>query len=317
LQAETPPIVAFQAEALRLLKSIIEQERMGHAYLFTGDVGCGALELAHSFAQIILCQKLVDGWACGSCPSCRKFLTVSHPDFLLIQAGERYIKIDEIRELKRESALNPFEGGRRVILLEEAERMNLEAANAFLKLLEEPPPSTVVLLTTAKPNLLLTTVLSRLLRINLRRPPNSVIAQQLVFEGMEQESADKAARLARGSVETARKLASAEAGDSAGVGGDGGGAQLLSSLGTIEGAVKSAKMWGKDRQKVLENLDGLSAFLEGKLGEGGEDVNSVVEEAIHGVISARVAISANAAIELCLVDLFIKLGDLGLSRIVV
>lgn len=310
-----PPIVSFQKQATGILKRAVAHNRLGHAYLLVGEVGSGISEIAASISRTILCPSPANGWACGLCPSCRKFLSGNHPDFLRIPVSERYIKIEEIRALKRESALSPFERMRRVILMEEAERMNLESANSFLKLLEEPPASTVILLTTSKPNLLPATVLSRMLTIYLKRPPEAVIAEQLISEGVREEKAQYASRSSRGNLEKARKLiaekTSEETADEIARETFG----ELANLGTIDGAVQAVQKWGKDRQMALQNLEQLVLFMESNLTQFAGRDSTAMEEAMQEIISAKLAITQNAAVELCLLDLFISLGDIGISNL--
>jgi len=306
------PIVAFQAEVINRLKGVMERGCLGHAYLLVGDEGSSGERLAHAFSQTLLCTNLSDGWACGECPSCRKFATSNHPDFFLLASGERYIKIDQIRELKRQSALNPFEGGRRVILLEQAERMNLEATNAFLKLLEEPPPSTIILMATTKPTMLQATIRSRMLRLNLKHPSMEAIVEQLQSEGVERDTALESARSARGNLELARKLSIPDEAPRVDV------AQMetfLGKLGTVQSAVDFAQEWGKDRLMVLERLDALAYYMGSTLGEDDRSDDLGLERALEEVMFAKTAISANASVELCLTNLFIRLGDLGVHHI--
>jgi DNA polymerase-3 subunit delta' len=310
-----PPIVSFQKQATEILKRAIANNRLGHAYLLVGEVGCGISEIAASISQTILCTSPASGWACGLCPSCRKLLTANHPDFLRIPAGERFIKIEEIRALKRESALNPFERMRRVILMEEAERMNLESANSFLKLLEEPPASTVILLTTSKPNLLPATVLSRLLTIYLKRPPKAVITEQLIFEGVSEEKADYAGSNSSGNLEKARQLIGEKTSEETACGIEREAFGELTHLGTIDGAVQAVQKWGKDRQIVLQNLEQLVLFMGSNFTQFAGRDSTVIEEAMQEIISAKLAITQNAAVELCLLDLFIRLGDIGIYNL--
>jgi DNA polymerase III delta' subunit len=310
-----PPIVNFQKQAVETTKRAVAHDRLGHAYLLVGEAGCGISETAESISQTILCSSPMDGWACGQCPSCRKFLSGNHPDFLRIPPGERYIKLEEVRALKKESALNPFERMQRVILMEEAERMNQESANSFLKLLEEPPASTVILLTTAKPGLLPETVISRLLIIYLKRPPAKVIAEQLVFEGLAEERADYISKKSGGSLEKARQLIKEPTAEENAEEVERRTLNELTNLGTIDGAVQAAQSWGRDRQAVLQNLEQLAGFMESNLTRFAGKDSRAIESAMQEIIFTRQAISQNANIELCLLDLFIGLGETGIPHL--
>jgi DNA polymerase-3 subunit delta' len=153
--------------------------RLPHALLLKGAQGVGKFDLAMNFAQSVLCeQPLENGMACDNCPSCHWFQQESHPDFRLVQpdalaaaneelAGEsgkkpaRQITVDQVRALAGFSNLTSHRGGYRVVVICPAESMNVNAANALLKTLEEPPGQMLFILVSHKPQHLLPTILSR------------------------------------------------------------------------------------------------------------------------------------------------------------
>jgi DNA polymerase-3 subunit delta' len=105
-----------------------------------------------------------DPWAalpCGQCPSCRKFSSGNHPDFLVISPEKGTIKIDRIREMIQAMSYPPYESACRVVLLEDIHCMRAEAANSLLKTLEEPPPNNLLILTAAASREILSTISSR------------------------------------------------------------------------------------------------------------------------------------------------------------
>ena len=146
----------FRAEELRhRFAASIEHGRMGHSYLLTGD---------HSEALENLALGLA-GQVLGSAP-------LEHPDFHAVrpESKSRHITVEQIRELERELYLRPFTAPLKVAVIFDAERMCLggaSAANAFLKTLEEPPAHTLILLTSGRPAMLLPTIISRCLRLDL------------------------------------------------------------------------------------------------------------------------------------------------------
>lgn len=161
-------------------------KRPVHGLVFRGSRGTGKLDLAIGYAQSLLCQRpSADGFACGSCPSCHWFEQGTHPDFRMLQpealnpdteGGEsgkrqgRDISVDQIRGLADFFGMTAHQGGRRVIVIHPADTMNVNAANALLKNLEEPPPGLLFVLVTDKPQRLLPTILSRCLSVALSAP---------------------------------------------------------------------------------------------------------------------------------------------------
>lgn len=162
------------------------RNRPAHGLLFKGSKGIGKLELAINFAQSLLCQHPDEsGFACGECPSCHWFGLDSHPDYRLLQPevlsldGEetesgkkpsKQISVDQIRGLADFFGMSAHQGGRRVIVIHPAEAMNINAANALLKNLEEPPQGLLFILVSHKPQQLLPTILSRCVAFTLSSP---------------------------------------------------------------------------------------------------------------------------------------------------
>lgn len=142
------------------LKAQLEKGSLPHSLLFYGIQGLGKTTLARLLAKATNCQTNQTDF-CDACPSCRKIDLGMHPDVRLYQPEGQFIKIDQMRTLSREAFYCPFEGRRRVFIIDEADRMNPEAANSILKTLEEPPESSILILVTAKPNDLLPTIRSR------------------------------------------------------------------------------------------------------------------------------------------------------------
>lgn len=137
--------------------------KLPHALLLRGPAGTGKLQFAQALAQRMLCANPIHGRACGECKFCKLFDANTHPDFFAVQPeeGGRSIKVDLIRDLiVFASKKSQFEGYR-VVLLQPAEAMNVNASNALLKCLEEPGANTLILLVSHQPSQLLPTVRSR------------------------------------------------------------------------------------------------------------------------------------------------------------
>ena len=148
-----------------------KRTRIAGAYLFVGPTGVGKETVANHFAKSINCLELDEG-ACGTCISCRKTADGNHPDTQIVSPSGAWIRIDQIRELQKRIVYRPYEGIRKVAILREAERMNLEAANCLLKTLEEPPAESVLILLTSNLDALIPTIRSRcqIIKFNPLRP---------------------------------------------------------------------------------------------------------------------------------------------------
>ncbi|MGB5098816.1 MAG: DNA polymerase III subunit delta' [Porticoccaceae bacterium] len=159
------------------LDALLKAGTLPHALLFAGAPDIGKFHFARAFASRVLCAE-PHGNACGRCRNCQLIAAGSHPDLVLVQPEERgkAIRIDAIRELREFCAGRPHQGGWRVILIEPAEALNANAANALLKTLEEPGERTLLLLVSHQPGRLTATVRSR---CRLLRLPTPSIEQAL------------------------------------------------------------------------------------------------------------------------------------------
>jgi DNA polymerase III subunit delta' len=162
-----------QARAVALLQRSLERGRLGHAYLFTGHQLDELETLARTLAQTLNCQHPVrTGGAavdcCDACLNCRKVGHETHADVHWVrpESKSRVVTIGQMRELMREIQLKPTEAEFKVGVIVAADRLNVAAANAFLKTLEEPPVRSVLILLSTEPQRLLETILSRCLRLN-------------------------------------------------------------------------------------------------------------------------------------------------------
>lgn len=166
-----------QSKAQILLGRAVESGRLAHAYLFAGPDGVGKTTMALELAAVLLCRSPVDGRACGGCPGCLQFRSGNHPDFLRLRPDGAFIKIDQIRTLKKALQFAPLEGARRIVLLEEVQHMRREAGNSLLKLLEEPPKGNLFLLIGNAVGSLLDTIVSRCQVIPFAPLPVSMAAE--------------------------------------------------------------------------------------------------------------------------------------------
>lgn len=160
------PILCFtevlgQEKAKSLVSSTMKSGRLPHAYIFKGPDGVGKRLFARGVAAALNCRGEERGRACGSCGSCRKFLSANHPDFLVVRPERGTIKIDQVREMCGGLSYPPYESALRIVLLEDVHTMRQEAANSLLKTLEEPPPGNLLILTAEASQEILTTISSR------------------------------------------------------------------------------------------------------------------------------------------------------------
>lgn len=183
---------------IAILKSAMERDRIAHAYLFYGMEGIGKRTAAGLFARALNCTGQEP--PCGGCASCRKADHQNHPNIITIKADGQFIKIAAIRELQARMAFRPAEG-KRVFILQEADRMNAPAANAFLKSLEEPSAGNVLLLTTARAHALPMTILSRCQQLRFTPLARDEVARYLQEkEGLDAAAAEVLAASSGGSI---------------------------------------------------------------------------------------------------------------------
>lgn len=164
-----------------------------HAYLLHGPTGSGKRQLAERFAAWLLCSQPEPQGACGVCASCRLYQAASHPDLFRLQPEEpgKAILIGHVRELVAAIQQTAQQGGRKVIILEPAEVMTVESANALLKSLEEPGAGTVFLLLSGQPSFLLPTIKSRCVLQACPLPPASMAAQWLAGQLPEMDAGQR------------------------------------------------------------------------------------------------------------------------------
>jgi DNA polymerase-3 subunit delta' len=196
--------VIGQGPAVALLRRALAGDRVAHAYAFVGPPGVGRRLTAVAFAQAALCPK----GGCGACPACRKVAAGQHPDLMVLQPtpprdnprGTQALRIADVRELEHWAALAPHEGPRKVFVVDEADRLTPDAAQALLKTLEEPPPRTLIVLVVANAKTLPPTVLSRCHLVRFRPLPEPEAAAVLTARGADPETARLLARLTRGQI---------------------------------------------------------------------------------------------------------------------
>lgn len=166
-------IYPWQLSQWQQLLQAKQMDRLAHALLFTGMPGIGKAKFAEAFALSLLCQQLnQEGFACGECHACRLITGRAHPNVLWIEPEKegQAIKVDSIREVGEFINQSSLQGKYRVVIISPANRMNISAANALLKTLEEPSSGAVLILISDQNEQLPATILSRCQRILFPKP---------------------------------------------------------------------------------------------------------------------------------------------------
>lgn len=185
--------------------------RLAHAYLFAGPAGVGKRLFAKELAKALLCEAPPGPLeACDECPGCVQVEAATHPDFFTAARPEdkQEFPIDGVRELCQSFGLKPARGHGKVAIVDDADDLSEEAANAFLKTLEEPPPRSVLILLGTSPELQLPTIVSRCQVIRFPPLPEATVVQVLRQAGQEKD-VERLAKLSAGSPGQALALADA------------------------------------------------------------------------------------------------------------
>jgi DNA polymerase-3 subunit gamma/tau len=194
-----------QSHVVRALSNALRQDRLHHAYLFTGTRGVGKTTLARILAKALNCEEGVSATPCGRCSACLEIDGGRFVDLLEVDAASR-TKVDQTRELLDNVPFAPVKGRFKVYLIDEVHMFSASSFNALLKTLEEPPPHVKFLLATTDPQKMPVTVLSRCLQFNLKRLiPEEIgdqLARILAVEGIafEDQALALLARAADGSM---------------------------------------------------------------------------------------------------------------------
>lgn len=183
------------------LRSALGRGRLPHALLFGGPNGVGKATCAGILTQAVNCRESGPLDACGRCVPCRKISRGLHPDVMWVAPAPREIKIAQTRAVADQLAYRPHEGVRRVVVIDEAHRMNAAAQNALLKTLEEPPGNALLVLVSSAPRGLLQTVRSRCQSLAFSPVPQPAVRSYLEStHAMSSSEAQLRAALAPGSI---------------------------------------------------------------------------------------------------------------------
>jgi DNA polymerase III subunit delta' len=199
--------IVGHSRLLSLVARVIARDSIPPALLLAGPPGIGKRLTAVAIAQAINClqpqsPKEFERDACGECAPCRRIARGIHPDVIVVEPGEMgTIKIEQLRDVIDRTQYRPFEGRRRVVIIDEADAAGDDAQSALLKTLEEPPPASIFILVSSMPDALLSTVLSRCPRLRFSPlTPNEVVRALVQDHGYSEQEARIAAAESDGSI---------------------------------------------------------------------------------------------------------------------
>lgn len=190
----------------------IELHKVSHAYILSGEAGMGRKSLAHAFALTLLCKK-GGSQPCMNCHACKQVLSGNHPDLIHVTHEKpSSIGVDDIREQVQDTIMiRPYSSYYKVYIMDEAEKMTVQAQNALLKTIEEPPSYAVIILLTTNEDLFLPTILSRCVQLKLKPLKDSVIQKYLEESmGISESDARLYTAFARGNLGKAIKISGSE-----------------------------------------------------------------------------------------------------------
>lgn len=194
------------------LKTAIEQDKVSHAYILTGDKYSGKEFIARIFAAALLCES-GEECPCGKCKSCSQALSDNNPDIIFVTHEKpNVIGVDDIREqVNGDISIKPYYGKKKIYIINEAEKMNQQAQNALLKTFEEPPEYAVIMLLTTNSEEFLPTILSRAVTLSMKPVSDKLVKKYLMEEvKVPDYKADVCVAFARGNLGKAAMLATNE-----------------------------------------------------------------------------------------------------------
>ncbi len=194
------------------LKSAIQMEKVSHAYILNGEKNSGKMMLAEAFAMALQCEEH-KAEPCMNCRSCRQAKEHNQPDIIYVTHEKpNVISVDDIRhQLNNDIVIKPYSSKYKIYIVDEAEKMNVQAQNALLKTIEEPPSYGIILLLTTNADGFLPTILSRCITLNLKSVNEDLIKAHLMKQyQIPDYQAEVCAAFAQGNVGKAIQLASSD-----------------------------------------------------------------------------------------------------------
>lgn len=194
------------------LQNVISMNKVSHAYIINGERSSGKEFIARIFAMALQCEK-GGTEPCGECHSCKQAMSNNQPDIIYIgHEKPNTIGVEDIRgQINNDIGIKPYSSPRKIYIMNEGEKMTVQAQNALLKTLEEPPEYAVILILTTNVEALLPTILSRCVVLNMKPVPDAKVKKYLMEElGVPDYKANICVAFARGNIGKAKLLASSE-----------------------------------------------------------------------------------------------------------
>lgn len=203
--------VVGQEQIVEHLKAAVKMKKVSHAYILQGERSSGKEFIAKVFAMALQCERQ-GGDPCGQCRSCKQAEGGNHPDIIRVSHEKpNTIGVEDIRKVTGDIAIKPYSSDKKIYIINEAEKMTVQAQNALLKTLEEPPEYAVILLLTTNVEALLPTIQSRCVLLIMKPVRDDAVKKFLMENLMIPEyKADVCVAFARGNVGKAKALASSE-----------------------------------------------------------------------------------------------------------
>lgn len=193
------------------LKNSVKTDKVSHAYIFNGEDGSGKKMMARAFAQALLCERGADE-GCGECPSCKKVASGNNGDLIWVTHEKATIGVDDVRDqLVGDIQIKPYSSRYKIYVVDEAEKLTVQAQNAVLKTIEEPPEYSVIIFLTNNDQVFLPTILSRCVTLNFRPVRDSLVEEYLCRKhGLTEYEAKMCAAYAQGRIGKAVLLADSQ-----------------------------------------------------------------------------------------------------------
>lgn len=173
-------LTKLQPVVMKQLQTIVEKNRLAHAYIFEGEKGTGKRDVVSFFMKLLLCENLSKNVPCETCRNCRRIDSGNHPNIKQVQPDGQFIKIDQVRDLIAEMKMTGVEEGKKIYVLHHADKLNVASANMLLKFLEEPDGQVVAILLTEQIQAIIPTIRSRCQHIKFAKAP-----REALIEGLE------------------------------------------------------------------------------------------------------------------------------------
>ena len=193
-------------------KNAIKLNKISHAYIINGEKGMGKKTIAKAFSMTLMCERHGES-PCMECHACRQAMTDNNPDIRWVTHEKpNVISVDEIREqINTDVQIKPYSSNYKIYIVDDADKMNQAAQNALLKTIEEPPLYVVILLLTGNKDMLLSTILSRCVSMELRPLKREQVEQYLMEKaGIVDYKAKEVSEFAGGNIGKAVKMASSD-----------------------------------------------------------------------------------------------------------